>query len=847
MRPFVLASTEQPVDHAAIRAALQARRDDDEYEKNLRMGFERRVERDIGEALYDEFRIWCIRLIYYAKQVARKSAFTKDFWGDIDANSELVMDDEDWWEAADEFIDGGPIMDEVEEAMVNNPTPLTAATGQVGTSGRVKDALMRALSESVSLGADIAFDQMDQAGMSFDYTLVNDKARQEALLYGGELVTGITQHTQDVMRRDIARWIENDEPLSSLVKDIERFGFDRKRAKLIASTEVTRAIAIGQHQAFIESGVEVMQWRTARDERVCPICGKLHRQDVGIYDRFSGALPDDMQQRYKTTFQLPPAHPRCRCWIVPVVKEISDKDLEALSKPALPEGILEDGFPDDLNRLEHVRDLGGSTGAKLVRDPNTGALYVRKTGNSVGHLREEVLADRAYKAMGVNVPDLHLYETDGGPVKLAKFIPDGTTLGDLKRSDPRAYKRAVKEVRKDFSADALLGNWDVVGMSNDNIMVDKAGAVWRIDNGGSLRYRAQGGMKPMGFTEYPQELWTMRKRRWNDRIFDTTEDVLGDTKWFDIEKQMRRIGKNEDELLALFDENPDVRKALKGRLGHYDELTKMSSKMRRDDWVGDYVDIFSRHNIGLQAAGWTETLPDELKMVRGDLHRVVDGKGRRWDNLRGRDSASTKLMDYINANGGSYGRGRSDVVTFWAGEQAGSSWSPGAMAGKAFWKRQRKLPADTWSWGEWRGYDFKKADTFLDRALQITGKENYEESMAAMHAASYQAMLRVKGPGRNIRKRTWRIWRGDSPGSLHARGIGPGETAVIQKGISESTSGFKFNWHGGETYQDVPFHRITAVYWFDRTAGSGDGLLLGDGENEFLAMMDGIPTTWKMP
>lgn len=48
--------------------------------------------------------------------------------------------------------------------------------------------------------------------------------------------------------------------------------------------------------------------------------------------------------------------------------------------------------------------------------------------------------------------------------------------------------------------DAMLGNWDVIGMAADNILVDKDGKPWRIDNGGSLSFRAQGGKKK-GWTE----------------------------------------------------------------------------------------------------------------------------------------------------------------------------------------------------------------------------------------------------------------------------------------------------------------------------------------------------------
>lgn len=65
------------------------------------------------------------------------------------------------------------------------------------------------------------------------------------------------------------------------------------------------------------------------------------------------------------------------------------------------------------------------------------------------------------------------------------------------------------------AADVVLGNWDVAGMEFDNLLVDKSGAVWNVDNGGSLRRRAQGGLKGDARNSYPTELWTLRNAQMN--------------------------------------------------------------------------------------------------------------------------------------------------------------------------------------------------------------------------------------------------------------------------------------------------------------------------------------------
>lgn len=151
-------------------------------------------------------------------------------------------------------------------------------------------------------------------------------------------------------------------------------------------------------------------------------------------------------------------------------------------------------FPP-IDEIEDVKKLGGSTGAVLVKDTKTGTRYVKKSGNSPDHIREEFAADQAYRAAGIDVPKAVLYDSPAGPVKLAEFI-DGKNLGDyLASASPAEVDQVLAKIRKGFVTDAVFANHDVAGLSMDNIIVDAKGVPWRIDNGGSLRFRAQGAPK----------------------------------------------------------------------------------------------------------------------------------------------------------------------------------------------------------------------------------------------------------------------------------------------------------------------------------------------------------------
>lgn len=181
----------------------------------------------------------------------------------------------------------------------------------------------------------------------------------------------------------------------------------------------------------------------------------------------------------------------------------------------------------NIGPVDKIKTLGGSTGAVLVEDEQ-GAQYVQKTGATAGHVAEEVTADLMYQAAGISVPPVVDFD---GTTKTTAWIHGGKLLNELSGDERKA---AEDELRKNFAMDALMANWDVVGQNADNVMVrTTAGGklkVFRIDNGGSLRYRAQGGAKGNLFGDSVNELSTMRDPKYGTgKIFGklSDEDVAG--------------------------------------------------------------------------------------------------------------------------------------------------------------------------------------------------------------------------------------------------------------------------------------------------------------------------------
>lgn len=170
------------------------------------------------------------------------------------------------------------------------------------------------------------------------------------------------------------------------------------------------------------------------------------------------------------------------------------------------------GFPSGgkgLRALKSLGGAGGSTGAQIMEDKD-GNKFIMKTadGDKADHIKSEFAAEKAYEAAGVPVPKSQLYENaDTGQVtKLSQFI-EGKTLDKLKGAEAEA---AEKQVQKHFAVDAALGNWDVVGLTKDNILVGKDGTAYRIDAGGALSFRASGKPKGAVWDNEGNEINTMR-------------------------------------------------------------------------------------------------------------------------------------------------------------------------------------------------------------------------------------------------------------------------------------------------------------------------------------------------
>jgi SPP1 gp7 family putative phage head morphogenesis protein len=82
----------------------------------------------------------------------------------------------------------------------------------------------------------------------------------------------------------------------------ERFNVSYSRADTLVRTEIAHIQTEAARQRYKDYGIQQVEIWADKDERRCPECGKLHQKKYPV-----GAHPPI------------PAHPNCRCCIVPVV------------------------------------------------------------------------------------------------------------------------------------------------------------------------------------------------------------------------------------------------------------------------------------------------------------------------------------------------------------------------------------------------------------------------------------------------------------------------------------------------------------------------------------------------
>ena len=223
-----------------------------------------------------------------------------------------------------------------------------------GMSESLRGAARSELSSVAVFGSDYGYSLIEEKRGTKSIKAienVNEAAVQWAAQYSGTLIRNIDETTRSTIRALHAEWIVSGKPIGNLVAHLTgdpsaaspsiNKPLSRHRARRIAVTETTKAFSEGNLLAWREEGRDVFTgtaWRTANDEYVCPVCAPLGGM---TYGEDADAASEEQQERRSAkagldntrfvhpggsgrasrfrgdSYDPPPAHVSCRCWMVP--------------------------------------------------------------------------------------------------------------------------------------------------------------------------------------------------------------------------------------------------------------------------------------------------------------------------------------------------------------------------------------------------------------------------------------------------------------------------------------------------------------------------------------------------
>ena len=241
----------------------------------------------------------------------------------------------------------------------------------------------------------------------------------------------------------------------------------------------------------------------------------------------------------------------------------------------------------ELFDLKYEKVLGGSSSVELQSDKDGNLFVVKKSHKGdFNQLVNEFEVNNIYRSLGFRVSEQRLDEKSN--TLISKFLEGHKELGHATIS---VKDGLINEIKQGFVLDCLLANWDVLGQNEDNILFshleDKM--ICRIDNGGSLQYRAKGGIKE--FDNSVSEIRTLREHEPGKTIYASITDD-------DIKNQVSKLLKDIDKI-KVSDKLKDhelINKTLISRLNWLSEeyLSKETKEEPKDKLRSDMPSLVTQ-------------------------------------------------------------------------------------------------------------------------------------------------------------------------------------------------------------------------------------------------------------
>lgn len=179
------------------------------------------------------------------------------------------------------------------------------------------------------------------------------------------------------------------------------------------------------------------------------------------------------------------------------IAHVPDEMIAALAGGSISENAPVNATTDlrfaDLILIESST-LGSNDGARYL-DPATGIEYYVKRNKTNEQTFTEFAVNAIYRALGVVVPNLKRVDFEDGTFGIASewHEADVVTIKDVVEVVQDMYAPGQADPIVDpWIVDAWLANWDAFADGN---VINAFDGLMRIDQGGALEFRAQGGKK----------------------------------------------------------------------------------------------------------------------------------------------------------------------------------------------------------------------------------------------------------------------------------------------------------------------------------------------------------------
>ncbi len=166
--------------------------------------------------------------------------------------------------------------------------------------GGVFEKVYKASYDSIHLDGIALFSTIDDGAIN---QVINSVWAADGKTWSQRIWNNMTL-LQETLEEGLLECVVTGKKTSQLKKILQdRFNVSYTRADTLVRTEMAHIQTEAAKQRYNDYGIAQVEIWADPDERTCEVCGKLHKK------------------KYPVGANVPiPAHPRCRCCIIPVVK-----------------------------------------------------------------------------------------------------------------------------------------------------------------------------------------------------------------------------------------------------------------------------------------------------------------------------------------------------------------------------------------------------------------------------------------------------------------------------------------------------------------------------------------------